>query len=114
MTTDLGRSNESMHVHADAAEGWLAVDAGTVARSGSCGRRIRPGAGPAVLLADREVCEYWPIAGQRVLREPHCCLPHTVCTLVPIFSNRGSKPARVEGSSDGSDPHGRGIRSADG
>src|SRR6476646_10465257 len=107
MTTDLGRSNESMHVHADAAEGWLAVDAGTVARSGSCGRRIRPGAGPAVLLAGREVCEYWPMAGQPVLRGPDCCLSHTICNPVTTFSTRGSKPARVKGSSDGSDPHGR-------
>jgi len=31
---------------------------------------------------DREVCEYCPIAGQQVLRTPHCCLPHTVCNLV--------------------------------
>src|SRR5690349_12234823 len=48
-----------------------------------------------VFIPDREVCEYFLIAGQRLLRTPHCCLPHTVCNLVTVSVGEGT-PARVK------------------
>jgi hypothetical protein len=62
-------------------------------RAGRCGSQIGPVAEPRrcfVFVPVREVCEYWPIAGQAVLRRPHCCLPHTVCNVVTSKSARRS------------------------
>jgi hypothetical protein len=38
-------------------------------------------------VPEKEACEYLQIAGQALLRTPHCCLPHTVCNLVTSFSS---------------------------
>jgi hypothetical protein len=82
MTRDLGNNHERVHAHAGAAEGWLAVDAGTVARS--AGRAVvAVESGPAPSLVDAPFCflAEKSVSTGRWL-DNRCCVDHTVVYLI--------------------------------